>query len=149
MGRNKYGTYSVAPRREWSRGRRDRWRVLYRQVRGEISRAKRETAADIEQHDPNSIQFTKGIKNVMNLNKKKLDINFLGDISDADIGDTIRDHYTSICTKYPSIDHCKLPAFLPAHDYPVIDQRTVYDQLIKLKLSKASAPNQIPKKILR
>ena len=62
----------------------------------------------------------------------------------------IRDHFTNICTKYPALDPLQLPAYLPAqNDLPVIDRMTVYQELMKLNLNKASPPGELPKKLLK
>ena len=58
-------------RKEWDRGRMDRWRELYHTIRQQIRQAKRDTAVNIEEHPPNSIKFAKGLKNVLGVTKKR------------------------------------------------------------------------------
>ena len=134
-------------RREWHRRRRSpAWRVLDRRVRYELRQARRNTTRDVEQHPTNSTNFARGVKRILSLDKKHQRLNIFENHSNIEIAQNIRDHFTNICTKHPAIDPDHLPAYLPAqNDLPTIDRITIYQELIKLNLSKASPPDALPK----
>ena len=138
-------------RSEWHRrGRSQAWHVLYRRIRQELRQSKRNTARDVEQHPTNSVKFAKRIKTVLGIKKKKLKLKCFHNLNSNEISCKIRDHFTAICTKHPPLNNTKLPAYLPANnDLPVIDRMTIYNELSKLNLNKASPVNEIPKRLLK
>ena len=98
---------------------------------------------------PNSIKFAKGLKDVLGVTKKGLKLNMFSDLSDIEISGRIRDHLTTICTEHPSIDTNKLPAFIPANQHSDIDRMTVFKKLNSIKLTKASPPDDLPKRLIK
>ena len=98
-------TCGVGTRQAWPRGRVDRWRELYHGVKQAIRDAKRGAAQAIEDHSVNSSKFASGIRNVFGFSKRKIKLDcFEENFTDAQIGVEIRNHFTSICTKYPKLD---------------------------------------------
>ena len=73
-------------------------------------------------------------------------MNIFENYNNLETAQKIRDHFTNICTKHPAIDPTRLPSYLPAQDdLPIIERMTVYQELIKLKLTKASPPDKLLK----
>ena len=61
----------------------------------------------------------------------------------------ICEHFTNICTFYPSLNHCELPAFFPVNNTPTVDRMEVYKELSKMNVNKASPPDSLPKRLIK
>ena len=133
----------------WHRGRQDRWRQLYHDTRRAIRDAKRNTASTIEQHPPASSKFANGIRRVMGFINKNTKLDIFSGLSDLDVSVRIRDHFTTICRKYPPIQPTNLPSFLPDLPPEPIDELQLCRRLSSLKLGKASPPDDIDRRILK
>ena len=75
-------------------------------------------------------------------------MNIFSDLNDLEISDRIRDHLTNICTEHPAIDATKLPAFLPSNAPENFDRMTIFKKLEAIRLTKASPPEDIPKRLI-
>ncbi|XP_063594912.1 uncharacterized protein LOC134771886 [Penaeus indicus] len=137
-----------ARRRAYDRGNLDRWRELYRQIKWEIKNTKRQVGLNIQQNDISSPKFSMNVKGILGGQKKPLKIPVLSHLTNIEICNTIKSHFTNICTHLPPIDPLQIPSFLPACEPPVIDRITVYKALLSLKANKASPPGSLPKKLL-
>ncbi|XP_063611106.1 uncharacterized protein LOC134784854 [Penaeus indicus] len=137
-----------ARRRAYDRGNLDRWRELYRQIKCEIKNTKRQVGLNIQQKDISSPKFSMNVKGILGGQKKPLKIPVLSHLTTIEICNTIKSHFTNICTHLPPIDPLQIPSFLPACEPPVIDRITVYKALLSLKANKASPPGSLPKKLL-
>ena len=136
-------------RKAYDNGRMVQWRELYFRVKEEVKKAKSETAKSIERNQLNSRKFSKQLQCVFGKNKKNLKVPFLSHLNDEEICKRICDHFTNICTFYPSINLCELPAFLPINDTPKVDRIQVYKELLKLNVNKASPPGSLPKRLIK
>ncbi|XP_042892195.1 uncharacterized protein LOC122266485 [Penaeus japonicus] len=137
-----------ARRRAYDRGHMSRWRELYHQVKREIKNAKRQVGFHIQQNDISSPKFSMNIKSIFGGRKKPLKIPFLNHLTNIEICNTVKSHFTNICTHLPPIDPMQIPSFLPACEPPTIDRITVYKTLLSLRANKASPPGSLPKKLL-
>ena len=136
-------------RKAYDRGQMVLWRELYFRTKEEVKKAKSETAMLIERNQVNSSKFSKQLRCVLGKHKKKLKIPFLSHLSDEEICKKICDHFTNICTFYPRLDICDLPAFLPVNDTPTVDRIQVYNELLKMNVNKASPPGSLPKRLIK
>ena len=78
-------------------------------------------------------------------------IPFLNNLEDDAVSAQICSHFTQICTTYPTVDKCKIPSYQPLHtdNIPSVTRMDVYHRLLQLKISKASPPEQLPKRLIK
>lgn len=136
-------------RKAYDCGRMVEWRELYFKTKVEVKKAKKETARSIERNQMNSSKFSKQLRCVLGKNRKKLKVPFLSHLNDEEICKQICEHFTNICTVYPSLNHCELPAFLPVNNTPTVDRIEVYKELSKMNVNKASPPDSLPKRLIK
>ena len=130
-------------------GRMVQWRELYFRIKVEVKKAKKESARAIERNQMNSSKFSKQLRCVLGKNRQKLKTPFLSHLNDEEICKQICKHLTSICTDYPKLNNCELPAFFPVNDTPTFDRIAVYKEILKMNVNKASAPDSLPKRLIK
>ena len=93
--------------------------------------------------------FFRQVKKVggMKVQSKKMFISSLDGKSDKQCAEAIGLEYLAISQEYSPVDLASLPAYLPAQLPPQVEEREVYEQIIKLKKTKSTFPINLPEKL--
>ena len=78
------------------------------------------------------------------LDSHEIEINCLKGLPDDDAAEKIADFFAKTSNEYLPVDHCELPAFLPALPPPQLEELEVHSKLMKLKKTKSTYPIDIP-----
>ena len=78
---------------------------------------------------------------------KKMFISSLDGKSDKECAEAIGLQYSAISQAYSPVDLASLPAYLPAQLPPQVEEREVFEKLLKLKKTKSTFPIDLPEKL--
>jgi hypothetical protein len=93
--------------------------------------------------------FYKQVKKVGGIKvlDKKMFISSLDGKSDKECAEAIGLQYSAISQAYSPVDLASLPAYLPAQLPPQVEEREVFEKLLKLKKTKSTFPIDLPEKL--
>ena len=74
-------------------------------------------------------------------------VDCLKGLSDSDSAEKVAEHFSQISNEYQPLNTVQLPSYLPANEVLIVDQKTVINSLLKLKLRKSTQPCDLPSRI--
>ena len=74
-------------------------------------------------------------------------VDCLKGLSDSESAEKVAQHFSQISNEYQPLDTLQLPSYLPACGVLTVDQKTVIDRLLKLKIRKSTQPCDLPSRV--